>query len=308
MVDILLSTYNGEKYLKKFLLSLKKQKYKDFNLIIRDDGSSDSTKKILCDFIAENSISTKLCSNSGIHLGVVRSYESLLQISTAAYVMFADQDDIWHDDKVGSMLHHMKHAEKEHNTTALLLYSDMAVCDEHGEQLATSFIKYQNISPSRNKVSDLCIQNNVTGCAMIINRFLKDAIKYPFPENVICYDWFLALIATTSGKIIFIPEAYADYRKHTSNVFGPQKYSLKSCLSLFLSGKKALHARLLRSQKQSSAFLLQYEEIIPKDLKETIHRWGQISHSCKLKRISTCLRYGFNKNTLLRTLGMWWAL
>lgn len=308
MVDILLSTYNGEAYLEKFLASLKKQIYKNFKLIVRDDGSSDSTANILCNFIAENSMAVEICGDSGTHLGVVRSYESLLRISSAQYVMFADQDDIWHENKVGNMLHHIRQAELEYKGSALLVYSDLTVCDEFGKQLSTSFVKYQRISPFRNTATDLCVQNNVTGCTMVINMDLKKKIVYPFPQAVICYDWYLALLAAVSGKIIFIPQAYADYRKHSNNVFGPQKYSLMSHFSLLLTGKKSLYARLVRSQKQAEAFLAQYEKIIPEDLKKSLGCWAQLDYNRKMKKIFTCLQYGFCKNTLLRTLGMWWAL
>lgn len=308
MVDILLSTYNGETYLEKFLASLKKQNYKDFKLLVRDDGSSDSTLKILHDFTAENCIKTELCHNSGVHLGVVQSYESLLQASSAEYVMFADQDDIWHEDKVSNMLYNIKQAELEYKETALLVYSDLTVCNKSGKQLSASFVKYQRISPFRNTAGNLCIQNNVTGCAMIINGELKNKIKYPFPETVICYDWYLALLAAVSGKIIFIPKQYADYRKHSNNVFGPQKYSLISCLSLLVTGKKSLHGRLVRAQKQTEAFLLQYAKIIPGDQKKVLTHWVEIDRKGKLQKIFTCLQYGLRKNTLLRTLGMWWAL
>lgn len=308
MVDILLSTYNGEKYLKQFLFSLKNQTCKDFRLLIRDDGSSDSTLQILSEFVAGNNIKTEFCNNTGTHLGVDRSYEALLKMSTAGYVMFADQDDIWHDDKVSKMLQYIQQAEKEHRETALLLFSDLTVCNAQGEKLAASFVKYQRISPFRNKVSHLCVQNNVTGCATIINSALRDKLRYPFSENIVCYDWHLALLAASTGKIIFVPEQHADYRKHTSNVFGPQKYSLKTCLSLLCTGKKALHERLLRSQKQADDFLLQYNDIISDDSRLLLEYWGKIDSKNNIKKIFTCLRYGFNKNTWVRTLGQWWAL
>lgn len=308
MVDILLSTYNGEKYLKDFLNSLGSQTCTDFKLIVRDDASTDATNQILHDFIKKAPFPIVVCDNSGEHLGVVQSYAALLQASAGKYVMFADQDDIWYSDKVKKMVDQMLEKEKEYPDTALLLHSDLSVCNALGNQMSSSFVNYQCLSPARNNILHLCVQNNVTGCATIINFHLKKLIRYPFPGNVICYDWYLALLAACFGKIVFIPEQYASYRKHSSNVFGPQKYSVWSCIASWLSGQKILHNKLLAAQNQTLDFLKQYNDIIPEKIKFELGCWGNINKFSKMQKIIISLRYKFRKNTFWRTLGMWWAL
>ena len=202
----------------------------------------------------------------------------------------------------------MKRSENESPGTALLLHSDLSVCDAQGRLLSPSFIKYQHLTPDRNNILHLCVQNNVTGCAVMINYLLKKLIRYPFPEKAICYDWYLASVAACLGKIVFITEQYTFYRKHSSNVFGPQKYSVKSCIGHWFSGRKILHDKLLAAQGQALNFLKQYNDIIPENTKSILDIWGNINQFSKIRKLIICLRYNFRKNTFLRTLGMWWAL
>ena len=308
MIDILLSTYNGEKYLKEFLSSLVHQSCKNFKLIVRDDGSTDTTNQILHDFVKKAPFPIVFCDNSGKHLGVVQSYAALLQESSGEYVMFADQDDIWYSDKVEKMMANMLEVEKKSQKTALLIHSDLSVCDARGNLISSSFIKYQHLTPSRNNIFHLCVQNNVTGCAVMFNAHLKKLLRYPFPQEVICYDWYLALVAACFGKIVYIPNQYTYYRKHSSNVFGPQKYSVRSCIDHWRSGKKTLHDKLLAAQSQTLNFVKQYNDIIPDNTKSRLDIWGNINKFSKIRKLAISLRHGLRKNTFLRTLGMWWAL
>ena len=119
-IFILLSTYNGEKYLKEQLDSLFSQNYKDFKLIVRDDGSTDKTKEIL------NSYDIELLSSCE-NLGVKKSFETLLKYayenSDAEYFMFCDQDDVWNNDKIEKTLEEMKRLEKLYGNNIPLFYS-----------------------------------------------------------------------------------------------------------------------------------------------------------------------------------------
>ena len=107
MIDILLSTYNGEAFLKEQLDSILNQTYKDFKLIIRDDGSSDSTVDIIMDYVRTYPSEIIYINNGDAgrnnggnenekwHLGFNLSYNELLKYSTSGYIMFSDQDDVW---------------------------------------------------------------------------------------------------------------------------------------------------------------------------------------------------------------------
>ena len=309
MIDILLSTYNGEKFVREFMHSLGKQSCRDFDLLIRDDGSDDDTVRILKECLEETGISGRFSSSSSRHVGVVQSFGELLSESRARYVMFADQDDVWHPDKIAEMLKLMHAAERQWGeSTPLLLHSDLRVCGAHGENIADSFIRYQKLSPENDALADLLVQNHVTGCAMMINGVLKDRVRLPFPSGVICHDWYLAILTAAIGRIVFADKTYVDYRKHDGNVYGSPEYSLSGCAGIVRRGREALNRRLALTQVQARDFLRQYGDLLTPADRATVSRWGNIGSHGKLGRIATCLRFGFRKNTVTRTLGMWWAI
>lgn len=309
MIDVLLSTCNGEKYLGELFRSLAAQDHKEFRILIRDDGSRDGTLPLIREFIAGNSCKVVLASDTGKSLGVVQSFGSLLRESTAPYVMFADQDDIWHPRKLSVMAECMRKAESLHAPgTPLLLHSDLRVCGERGELLAHSHVKSQRLSPERNSLAQLCVQNCVTGCAMMINRPLRELVRLPFPQEAVCHDWYLALVGSAAGKVIFTDQCCTDYRQHKENLKGHVRYCLALWGKLFLGGRAALDKRLQAAQKQTLAFVEQYGDIISAEERENLLLWGNIKQYPKLKRLQLCLERKFRKNTFLRNLGMWWSI
>ena len=107
MVEILLSTYNGEAYLEELLDSLIAQTYQDWSLTIRDDGSTDSTIDIISEY--QHKYGEKITLMDGRkNIGTIKSFELLLQQSIAEYVMLCDQDDVWMPDKIMLSLQKME--------------------------------------------------------------------------------------------------------------------------------------------------------------------------------------------------------
>lgn len=303
-VQILLSVKNGGDYLRIFLESLKRQSYSDFSVLARDDGSEDRSEELLAryDFIRRH-------PSSGEALGVVKSYGLLLRDAPPGYLMFADQDDIWLPDKIAVAMKRIREAEETYKiSTPLLLHSDLHVCDSSGERLADSLMQYQRLSPQRSTLPELIIQNHITGCTMIINEALRKIIRFPFPEAAICHDWYLALLASATGRVIFMNDCRIEYRKHNNNVFGPQQYSPGACLRMLKQGRNKLKHRLRLTQQQAAAFLQQYGDLLSGSDIELLTAWGEIDRQSKSGKIACCRKYHFRKNTWLRTLGMWWAL
>ena len=146
---ILLSTYNGEKYLKVQLDSLFSQSYKNFKLIARDDGSSDKTLEILKYYDIE-----LLSSNENI--GVKSSFETLLKYafenSDADYFMFCDQDDVWNQDKVELTFQKMYEMEELYKNTPILVHTDLEVVDENLHTINPSFMKLQILHEKKNRL------------------------------------------------------------------------------------------------------------------------------------------------------------
>src|SRR5260221_9001719 len=102
-IDILLATYDGEKYLKQQLDSLLAQTYENIRIIIRDDASQDGTKEIIQEY--GKRYPNKIYPLFGKErLGVKANFSKLMEVSSSPYVMFADQDDIWMSSKVEQTL------------------------------------------------------------------------------------------------------------------------------------------------------------------------------------------------------------
>lgn len=306
MIDILLSTYDGGRFVGEFIASLGRQTCRDFRLLVRDDGSADATADLVRAAAAEAGIETVFLPSSGRHLGAVRSFGELLAHSSGRHVMFADQDDLWHADKVAAMRDLMREAEARHGEDApLLLHSDMRVCGENGELLADSFFRRQRLPRRAGTLVSLLVQNNVAGCATMINRALAARVRLPFPEEAICHDWYLALFAAAFGKVLFSDRALVDYRVHGGNVFGAPKFGW---FGWFLRGRRELHRRLTGEQRQAGAFLRQYGDVLADTDRKAVAAWAGIGGLSKAKRLAVCREFGFRKSTVARNIGMWWAI
>ena len=307
MIDILLSTYNGAGFVRELIASLARQTCRDFRLLVRDDGSADATVAAVREAVADLGIrEAVLLPSSGRRLGVVRSFGELLAASSRKYVMFADQDDVWHPDKIAEMLKCMRGAESRcGEELPLLVHSDLRVCDSGGAPLADSFLRWQRFPRRSGTLASLMVQNNVTGCATMINRALKERLRLPFPDEAICHDWYLALLASAVGRVVFFDRALVDYRVHGGNCIGARRYSWFGWLR---RGRGELHRRLELTQRQAGAFLRQYGDLLGPADRIAVGVWAEMDKRSKLGRIAACLKFGFRKNTAARNLGMWWAI
>lgn len=307
--EVLLSTYNGERFVGEFVASLARQSCRDFRLLVRDDGSRDGTVAAVRRAADESGLEVRFLPSPEGNCGVVRSFGALLGASRARYVMFADQDDLWHGDKIAEMLKLMRAAEARYGEdTPLLCHSDMRVCDDRGKVVADSFVRRTGLSRRGGTLAETVIQNNVSGCAMMINRALKERVRLPFPEDAICHDWYLALLAAAAGRIVFADRPLVDYRIHGDNVFGAPRYGVRNWARMLCRGRRELKHRLILTQRQAGAFLEQYRDLLGAADRELLGAWAGIGDSGKLGRIAACFKYGFRKNTVPRTVGMLWAI
>jgi glycosyltransferase involved in cell wall biosynthesis len=228
---ILLSTYNGEKFISDQLDSLLHQTYSNWICVIRDDGSTDTTMKVLTRYQNKHPEKFKILDNLNVNLKPCKSFLTLLnEAPLSQYYMFCDQDDIWNDNKIELTLKEMKTAEKVWGKTQpLLVHSDLEVVDENLKCIASSMKKLQKSNCSYKKINHLILQNNVTGCTVMINKELKNYI-YDIPENAIMHDWWFCLIASSFGQISYIDKPLIKYRQHSNNSVGAKGVNLISLL------------------------------------------------------------------------------
>lgn len=296
-IDILLSLFGTSPFLPEMLRSLQKQSLQGASLICRKDAPCDELiRPLRCMHFAR-------VLKGDEHLGVTVSYWELLKHSTAEYTMFADQDDVWHANKIAVTLDAMRKLEDIHGKkTPLLVHTDLQICDEKLNVLHKSFIRFQALNPNLTQLRHLMIQNNVTGCTMMINKALKQLLR-PFPAEAICHDWYIALVAASFGKVFFLPEATVDYRQHDNNVFGakgrwPQKIH-----------HEILRKLLTQTQRQAGAFARQYADLLSRKQTDLLLVWAECeTESSYIKKLKQVLKYRLRKNDLIRTVGLLWAL
>lgn len=295
-IDILLAAYEGEKFLAGQIDSILNQTYQNFRLFIRDDASSDQTPSIAESYVKQHPGKIVFIPGKK-RMGVKSNFSELMEISSAPYIMFSDQDDVWMPYKLESSLEEMLRLEKFYGNQPYLIHSDLSVVDEQLQPIDPSFWNYAHLNPATGEsLNRLLNQNVVTGCTVMANRLLIELAK-PIPYEAFMHDWWLALTAACFGKIGRIQKPTLYYRQHTKNTLGAQKFgSFKN----LIAGFRKLNNNEIRKFQQASVFYHRYHDLFDADDKKTIKAflnlqlcsWGQ-------KRYSIC-KHGFFKQGFLR--------
>lgn len=298
-VLILLSTYNGEQYLEMQLDSLRDQSYKNFEVVARDDGSTDKSREILTRY-GITVISSD--ANVGIEGSFGLLLEHTLKHTDCRYFMFCDQDDVWQRNKIEQTLIKMKKMESSDGNIPLLVHTDLEVVDENLKMIAPSFLQYQHLDHNKNSFNRLLLQNTITGCTMMINRSLAEK-ALPLPENVMMHDWWMGLVASCFGKIGFIDEQTILYRQHDNNSIGAQRPSFVE--AIFKSGYFARQRSLLdQCSRQADTFLKSYEKSLDAEAVEILLAFSHIKDFSYLKRRWILWRYALFKQGWLRNIAL----
>jgi len=302
-VEIVLATYNGDRYLEKQLESivgLEEVK----RILIHDDGSNDSTVQILSQWASRH---PKICIIVAESQGSAKNnFSYLLEHTEAPYILCADQDDIWLPEKVTRLLREMKFYESVYGIeTPLLVHSDLKLIDENGEEFAQSFWKYQNLDPAWGDRFNLLItQNIITGCAMMVNRaLLKKSL--PISKEAIMHDWWLALVACAFGKVIWVGEPTVLYRQHQTNAVGAKAFDISYLIKKSLS---FADAKLRRSSQNACAMqALAFASRFPDaSAAKVARKFAQLENSSSSFRRSIIRQEKFYKIGLIRNFAWLW--
>lgn len=235
--DVVLATYNGELYLEEQLRSIENQSLSPAHVYIADDGSTDYTKIIISKWTKSTTIPTTYLPPLKHRLGSIRNFERLLSISKSNYVMLSDQDDLWHSDKAINLISSIRILESHYGSNIpLLAFSDLQVVDSSGHVISSSFFRYQHLNPFNSDWNLIGLQNIVPGCSCVVNRKCIQ-LSLPFPDEVVMHDWWLALVASFSGKTIYYQRSTINYRQHINNVVGAKPFTalISQRLSLFVN-------------------------------------------------------------------------
>ena len=138
--QILLATYNGAEFLEEQLQSIMNQTYTNWEILARDDGSTDETMEILQRFQQAHPGKINIIEDNDGSLGAHGNFIRLMEESTADIICFADQDDVWHKSKMEQSISYLKTMHDKHGPdTPALVHHDMAVIDRDGEELIPLF-------------------------------------------------------------------------------------------------------------------------------------------------------------------------
>lgn len=200
-ISVCMGTYNGEKYIRRQLVSILCQLDPDDEVIISDDGSTDGTLAVVAQL---SDARIRVSTNQGIK-GPLGNFEQAIRRATGDFILLADQDDVWLPNKVAVMRSLLGEND--------LVLSDCRVVTETGTVMYESFFAHRGSHPGfwRN-----LYKNSYVGCCM---AFRRDVLSYalPFPHRVHMHDWWLGLLVEAKGHVCFYPEPLIEYVRHGGN-------------------------------------------------------------------------------------------
>ena len=213
---ILLATYNGERFLAPFLDSVDRQTYQSWRIYWRDDGSSDATPEIVRERVSPAQL-VELPFDG--HLGPGASFLRILRCAAGHHATyhFADQDDLWQPSKLERA--HAMLATRLHPT---LIHCRQELIDANGESLGYSVV------PGVPSFENAVVENIVVGCSAAFNDAAAKLGAEGVPTRALMHDWWMYLVTSCFGEVVYDPEGLIQYRQHANNVVGSNQGGLAS--------------------------------------------------------------------------------
>ena len=214
-VDVLLASFNGDKYLEEQLESLHRQEDVNVRVWVNDDGSFDETLRILEKW-KEKGLVKSISKTQNI--GSTRAFLKLLsEHHDSKFVAFCDQDDIWEPRKLATQILSME------NEKPMLIISQRLYIDSNGALIGES--KKLRSKPS---FENAMIENIAFGNTIVVNNEAIKLINSISEPQVEHYDSWIYLLVSIFGKIVEVPQPLTHYRIHSNNLVGLRKMSLNS--------------------------------------------------------------------------------
>ncbi len=301
-VAILLSTFEGERFLVPQLHSLLSQTHRDWVLYWRDDGSTDGTRKVMRDFLKRIGPERSVVLEENMRVGATESYMRLLRRAYAdgnPVLAFADQDDVWLPEKLSRGISALTAVPDE---TPALYFARQVLVDARLRHIA--------LSPRVRRPPGFptCLtQNLATGCTVLMNREAMALLaERPAPSAGLHDWWSYIVVAAHGGRLIADNEPTVLYRQHDSNTVGAPRSLSRRAIAALRRGPEPF-MRLLRGYARA---LGEQVAELPAGTRESLTRiqWGL--EGGVGRRLNVLRMPGFRRQTWLETLlfRLWFLL
>jgi len=256
-VNILLSTYNGMRFLEDQIQSLLTQSYPHILITVRDDGSTDGTYEKLLEYAKHYSNFVVLdCER----MGVVGSFFKLLRMADpdCIFYAFCDQDDVWLPNKISDAVATMK----SHDPNKPLMYfSRLEYVDSKVHHLGYSKV-FQKVG-----FANALVDNSATGCTIVLNRAARALICQRTPRGIRVHDWWCYLVVSAFGQLVYDERPNIKHRLHEGNVVG-HPISFWKRLGRWLANRRTPKTNRFRASDQAQEFYRCYgQQLRPYELK-----------------------------------------
>lgn len=301
-IQVLLSTYNGEQFLNQQLKSLVAQQNVDLNILIRDDGSIDSTVSIIEKFIRKypQFIQLYIGENKGAKASFFDLLEKAAEHSNDFdFVAFCDQDDVWMGEKLISAVKTLEN-DKNNNSMPMMYCSATQMVQSDLRKLAVW------PQPPRQPISiyNALVENIAVGCTTVLNREAVRLLAANIPTHitdVIMHDWWAYICVSTSGKVVFDENPHILYRQHANNALGggTDNWLMKwiNRFNRFSNGKN--HYII---SNQARVFLETFESKLPSEQINIIRQLADVPQKRVFERLFFALRQPFYRQSSMDNL------
>lgn len=245
MISIAMTTYNGEAYIRQQLLSILCQSLAPDEIIICDDRSHDGTVSIIRELMALHPDRRITLVENEENLGYIANFYKAISMTRGDHIFLADQDDVWHTDKILTTMEAME------KSGAALICTRFQLIDRQGcpidDPAQFDILPFvRNVSQRLTPISfgRLVFGNLVPGCTYCFTRQVRDAYLEVNSRRLI-HDYQIMFVSTLVGKAFLLKDALIDYRLHGSNAVGFQKVSEKRSFRLRIPACKPFMVRFL---------------------------------------------------------------
>lgn len=296
MVSVLLATCRGQRYLPALTESLLGQEYADFRVLWQDDGGDAPPLPEDGRFVPG--------AHQGKHFGAAGNFFDLMAQDDAPYTALCDQDDLWHADRLSRCMAAMQAAEAEYGAdTPLLVHSDCRLVGADGTLLHGSFFRHQGWDGRAVALNRLIVQNNVTGCTVLMNAALRRLVVAHLPDAPVLHDWWLALTAAAFGHVVFLPEALVDYRQHGDNAIGASRSGLARRAESALKAPTKAKARIRLTYDMARHMESAFGNTLPPEARACLDGYLATEKLPKVRRILAVRKGGYTMQSGITRLG-----